>query len=243
MAALLLLAGILSAAASPVLCRAQEAATPSQPNQSGESQGSGRQATPEKREAAEEEKDEKEIFRKSGAVRMIARLTNLEIERAYWLSNIINFSVIAGIIIWLGREYLPGAFRDRTAAIQKAMREAQQASEEARRKLAEIESRLAKLDVEIGTMRAAAEKDAAAEEARIKAAAEDDARKIVAAAEQEIAAAAKAARRQLAAHAADLAVGLAQKQIRVDAATDQALVRGFSGELNTVSDNLGKDKN
>ena len=44
-------------------------------------------------------------------------------------------------------------------------------------------------------------------------------------------AAAKAARRELTAYAADLAVGLAQKQIRVDAATDQALVREFAGQL------------
>jgi F0F1-type ATP synthase membrane subunit b/b' len=50
-------------------------------------------------------------------------------------------------------------------------------------------------------------------------------------AQQEIAAAAKSARRELTAYAADLAVGLAQKQIHVDAATDQALVRRFAEEL------------
>ena len=59
-------------------------------------------------------------------------------------------------------------FRARTAAIQKAMQEAQKASEDARRRLAEIESRLMKLDGEIGMMRNAAENEAAAEEARIK---------------------------------------------------------------------------
>jgi F-type H+-transporting ATPase subunit b len=126
---------------------------------------------------------------------------------------------------------LPPIFSARTAAIQKAMQEAQRASEEARRKLAEIESRLMKLDAEIASMRDAAEKDAAAEEARIQAAAEEDARKMVESAQQEIAAAAKAARRELTAYAADLAVGLAQRQIHVDAATDQALVRSFAGEL------------
>ena len=96
-------------------------------------------------------------------------------------------------------------------------------------------------------MRDAAEKEGVGEEARIKAAAEEDARKIVAAAEHEIAAAAKAARRQLTAYAADLAVGLARKQIHVDAATDQALVRNFAGQLGAVSgqpgDEPGKDRN
>jgi F0F1-type ATP synthase membrane subunit b/b' len=57
----------------------------------------------------------------------------------------------------------------------------------------------------------------------------------------EIAAAAKAARRDLTAYAADLAVALAQKQIRVDAATDQALVRNFAGELG-VSEGSGPGK-
>jgi len=50
-------------------------------------------------------------------------------------------------------------------------------------------------------------------------------------AEQEIAAAARAARRELTAYAADLAVTLAKKQIHVDAATDQALVREFAQQL------------
>ena len=207
-----------------------------------EKQGPARQLAHESREAAGEEKDEMAEFKQSASVNMIAKLTGLSLQRSYWLSVVLNFVVIAGVIVWAGRKFLPGLFRDRTAAIQKAMQEAQKASEEARRKLAEIETRLMKLDVEIGMMRDAAEKEGAAEEARIEAAAKEDARKIVAAAEQEIAAAAKTARRQLTAYAGDLAVGLAQKQIRVDAATDQALVRNFSGQLGASSDS-GKDGN
>jgi F0F1-type ATP synthase membrane subunit b/b' len=96
-----------------------------------------------------------------------------------------------------------------------------------------------KLDVEIGMMRDAAEKEGAAEESRLQAAAREDARKIVQSAEQEIAAAAKAARRALTAYAADLAVESAKKQIHVDAATDQALVRTFAGQLGTASEGPG----
>ena len=80
-------------------------------------------------------------------------------------------------------------------------------------------------------MRATSEKEAAAEEERIKVAAEEDAHRIVESAEQEIAAAAKAARRELTAYAADLAVTLATKQIHVDAPTDQALVKNFANQL------------
>jgi F-type H+-transporting ATPase subunit b len=80
-------------------------------------------------------------------------------------------------------------------------------------------------------MRATSEKEAASEEERIKAAAAEDARHIIDSAGQEIAAATKAARRELTAHAADLAVNLAAKQIRVDQPTDQALVRSFAQQI------------
>jgi F-type H+-transporting ATPase subunit b len=202
----------------------------------------GRQLAHESREAAGEEKDEMEEFKHSASVRLVSRITGLNPQQSYWLCFIFNFAVIAALFAWAGRKYLPGMFRDRTAAIQRAMQEAQKASEEARRKLAEIETRLQKLDVEIGMMRDQAEKEGAVEEARIQATAEEDARKIVASAEQEIAAAAKAARRQLTAHAAELAVGIAAKQIHVDAGTDQALVRNFAGQL-ANSDESGKDGN
>jgi len=202
----------------------------------------GRQLAHESREAAGEEKDEMEEFKHSSSVQLISRITGWSLQESYWASVCLNFVVIAALFIWAGRKFLPGIFRDRTAAIQKAMQEAQKASEEARAKLAEIELRLQKLDIEIGAIRDAAEKEGAAEVTRIKTAAEEDARKVIAGAEQEIAAAAKAARRQLTAHAADLAVGFAQKQIHVDPATDQGLVRNFAAQLGST-ENSGKDRN
>lgn len=233
--------------ATVVLSRAQEQVPAPKQNQGSSDEAArvtpGRQLAHESREAAGEEKDEMEEFKHSSSVQIISHLTGLNLQQSYWLSMALNFAVIAGVLIWAGRKFLPGMFRDRTAAIQKAMQEAKKASEEARRKLAEIESRLQKLDVEIGMMRDAAEKEGAAEEARIQAAAEEDARKIVASAEQEVAAAVKAARRQLTSYAADLAVGLASKQIRLDASTDQALVRNFAGQLGSASDKSGKDGN
>ena len=219
----------------------QQPASPEK-KQAHERYGPGRQLAHESNEAAGEGKDEMAEFKESASVRLISRLTGLNLQQSYWLSMALNFAVIAAVIVWAGLKYLPGMFRDRSTAIQKAMQQAQMTSEEARRRLAEIESRLMKLDVEIGMMRDAAEKEGAAEEARIQAAAEEDARKIVISAEQEIAAAVKAARRQLTAYAADLAVGLARKQIRVDAATDQALVRSFAGQLSGTDDS-GKDRN
>jgi F-type H+-transporting ATPase subunit b len=181
------------------------------------------------REAAGE--DEQAQFKHSASVQLVARLTGLSLEHAYLLCVLLNFAVLAVTILYFSKKNLPGLFRGRTASIQNAMQEARKASEEANQRLSEIEARLSRLDADIGAMREAAEKDATAEEARIKAAAAEEARKIVESAEQEIAASAKAARRELTVYAANLAVALAARQIQVDAATDQALVREFVQEL------------
>jgi len=192
--------------------------------------GFGAQLAKETREAAGEE-DETAQFKQSASVRLLSKLTGGNLQYAYWLAVMLNFLTVAGVLIWASRKFLPGMFRARTASIQKAMEEARRASEDANRRLGEIESRLARLGDEISSMKAAGEKDMAAEEARIKTAADEDARKIVESAEQEIAAAAKAARRDLTAYAADLAVGLAKKQIHVDTGTDASLVRNFVDKL------------
>jgi F-type H+-transporting ATPase subunit b len=204
--------------------------------------GPGQELAHETREAAGEEKDETAEFKQSPSVALVARLTGLSLSNAYLFCVILNFVVVAGVIVWAGKKFLPNVFRTRTAAIQKAMQEAQKASEEARRRLDEIENRLMKLEGEIGMMRDAAEKEAEAEETRIQAAAKEDARKIIEAAQQEIESAAKAARRALTAYAADLAVSLAQKQIHIDASTDQALLRNFAGNLGLQTSNQSPRK-
>ncbi len=228
----------------------QPAQNPGRPQNAAEAQNAahrhrtfGSELAHETREEVGEEKaskDEMVQFRESPSVRMIARWTGLSVRDAALASTLLNFAIVAGLILWACIKFVPGLFRNRTTAIQKAMQEAQQASEEARRRLAEIESRLSRLDTEIAAMRDAAEKEAAAEEQRIKEAAEEDGRKIVESAEQEISAAVKAARRDLTLYAADLAVGLAKKQIHVDAASDQVIVRSFANDLGSSGSN-GKD--
>jgi F-type H+-transporting ATPase subunit b len=205
------------------------------PKQVRKNRGPGQQLVHESREAAGEEEDETAEFKRSGSVVFIANHLGVSLPTAYLICILLNFAVIAIVILWASRKYLPGAFKARTAAIQKAMQEAQKASEEARRKLAEIDARLAKLDIEIAAIRDTSEKEGAAEEARVKAAAEEEKHRIVESAQQEIAAAAKAARRNLTVYAADLAVGLAKNQIRVDANKDQALIRNFAGQLGADS--------
>lgn len=153
---------------------------------------------------------------------------------SFAISIALNFGGLALFFYVLLKSKLPQAFRERTASIQKSIKDAQAASAEAARRLSDIEARLSKLDAEVADIRSSAEREAAAEEQRLRQAAEEDKRKVVQAAESEIDAIARNARRELKGYAASLAVDLAARQIRVDDSTDHALVRDFV-------DHLGKD--
>jgi F-type H+-transporting ATPase subunit b len=200
----------------------------------------GGELAKEERVATGAEEEEHSDLKHSSMVKGLAKLTGLNVHQAHLLALFVNFGIIVFVVVWFGRKALPGILRKRNQSIQSALDEARAASQEANRRLAEIENRLRQLDVEIGRMQANAEKEAEAEEARIKAATEEDIRKVVEAAEQEIAAAAKLARRELTSYTADLAIALARKQIKVDANTDQVLVRNFAAHL---SQDGGKDGN
>jgi F-type H+-transporting ATPase subunit b len=205
-----------------------------------EHEGFGKQLAEETRESTGEDNEDNANLKHASPVRWMARKTGLSVHQAHMVALFINFAVVVVIIGWAAYKFLPALFRDRTAAIQRALEEARSASQDANRRLSDIENRLRELDVEIGRMQASAEKEAEAEEIRIQKAAEEDIRKVVLAAEQEIAAASKQARRELAAHTASLAIALATKQINVDSTTDQMLVRSFAS---TLASNDGQDGN
>jgi F-type H+-transporting ATPase subunit b len=229
---------------------AQEGAATRQAEEQKHSTEGISQSGPDRRlaEASNEaagEGEENAEFKYSPSVRWLAGLLHVSPRTTYWIGNLVNFGVIALVIVVVWRANVPGMFRSRTQGIQKAMVEARAASEDASRRLREIESRLARLDAEIAAMQQQAEREAAGEEEKILAAADADARRVVDSAEQEIAASAKAARRELTAYAAELAVSLAQKRIQVEPQADRELVRSFAEELGGDGFNMpasgGKD--
>jgi len=172
-----------------------------------------------------------DAFKHSAAIKMLARITGLSVENAYWLAVVINFVIMFGVLWILLRKMIPAAFKARTASIQEKLAEARKMSEEARQRLSEVEGRLARLDSEIAQMKTDAEAISRAEEQRILAAGEEERRRIVTSAEQEIEMAANLARRNLKAYSAELAVNLAEKKIRVAPNVDAALVREFTLDL------------
>jgi F-type H+-transporting ATPase subunit b len=179
----------------------------------------------------EKEGDLEEGFRHSASVNLIAKITGLDIDKAYWLSVVLNFLILF-VILWMPlKKLLPKFFQGRSEAISKRLEESRKTTEEARRRLAEVEERLSRLDTEIAQMRNEADASAQAEEQRVLAAAEEERRRIVQSAEQEIAMATNAARRELKAFAADLAVDLAEKKIQSRHIADEPLVQDFAAQL------------
>jgi F-type H+-transporting ATPase subunit b len=203
---------------------AQEAEKKAEPNAAAEHKAEGKEA--------EGEKDEEAQFKESPSVKKLAGWLGLTVSQAFWVSTILNFLVIAGLIVFAMKSNLPTLFRERTSAIQKGIEEARKASAESAAKLQDIESRLSKLDSDIASMKIQAEQDADAEDRRLRAATEEEKKKIIATSEQEIASAANSARRELKQYAAELAVALAEKRITVDEAADKNLVRDFAAHLN-----------
>ena len=131
---------------------------------------------------------------------------NAATERATEIFKWINFAIVAGLVVWVFAKLLPPVFRKKAEAISSAITNATSAKAAAEAQLREAESRLANLQKEVAELRVYAEKEAAAEVARLRAATQSDAQKIAAAARAEIEAAERAARLELKALAANLAV-------------------------------------
>lgn len=127
-------------------------------------------------------------------------------ERATEIFKWINFAVVAGALYWVFAKYLPPKFRSHAETISSAITRATSAKAAAETQLREAETRLANLQKEVAELRAHAEKEAAAEVERLRAATQSDMQKIAAAAKAEIEAAERATRLELKALAANLAV-------------------------------------
>ena len=154
-------------------------------------------------------------------------------EKAAEVFKWINFAIVAGLVLWLCLKKAPAFFSRRAAAISSAVTSATAAKAAADAQLREAETKLANLQKEVAELRALAERESAAEVARLRAATQSDAQKIAAAAKAEIEAAERAARLALKALAANLAVdgaeSLLAKQLNPQA--QEALISSFVNSL------------
>ena len=144
-----------------------------------------------------------------------------------------NFALLAIGLGYMLAKLLPKTFADRTATIQKDIKEAQRLKADAEKRAAEVEAKVAALGADIEKFRVEAAQEMAAEGDRIR---QDTAAQIKRVEEQaslEIETAGKLARRELTRHAAELALKMAEDRVRarLDSSTESALVDKFVAEL------------
>ena len=155
------------------------------------------------------------------------------VGRATEIFKWINFSIVAGVIVWVFGKLLPPVFRKKADAISSAIKNAASAKAAADAELREAEAKLANLEKEVAELRASLERESAAELQRLRAATETDAQKIAAAAKTEIEAAERAARLELKALAAHLAVDGAETLLAMQLTpkTQESLISNFVNSL------------
>ncbi len=74
-----------------------------------------------------------------------------------WLPRIVNFAIIAGVVVYFMRKPVRDFFANRSASIAKAMEESKEARERATAALAEMERKIKDLEAETSRMVAEAE--------------------------------------------------------------------------------------
>src|SRR5579863_8744366 len=167
------------------------------------------------------------------AANAAAEAANPTADRAIEIFKWINFAIVAGLLLWVFGKLLPPKFRSNADVISSAITKATVAKNEADRLLQDAESKLANLQKEVAELRAAAERESAAEVDRIRKATQVETQKISVAAKAEIEAAERAARLELKALAAKLAVdgaeSLLAKQLTPQA--QESLVSAFVKSL------------
>ncbi len=131
-----------------------------------------------------------------------------------WLPRLVNFAIIAGVLVYFLRKPARDFFKNRSAEIEKALKESQEAREKAVAALAEMERKVRELETEVRSMVADAqvrgEKDKAALIEEGKKASKDIQEQVKAGIEIEV----QKAKADLAVEASLLAVDLAEGKIK-----------------------------
>jgi len=145
----------------------------------------------------------------------------------------IHFAIVAGLVYWVFGKLLPPVFRRNADNISSAITKATAAKVEAERKLQEAVTKMGNLEREIAEFRVQAQRDAAAEVERLRAATVLDVEKIRTAAKAEIEAAERAARVELKELAAKLAVDGAESLVskQMTPAVQEAMISNFVQSL------------
>ena len=195
-------------------------------------------AAAEPSKADSDEEAQTRAFRLEGPlVVATSKALHISLETTARIFEFTNFGLIVlAIVIPLFRLF-PAILRKRSKTLGESLESARKMTEDANTRLSAVEAKLASLDEQIAAFRAEVERESVGDEARIKAALEEERTRIVQSVEQEIGQAAALARRGLRHFAADLAVDQAARQLNLTAETDRALIAEFAASAATGGKN------
>jgi len=131
-----------------------------------------------------------------------------------WLWPVVNFSLLVFILFFFARKPFSEYFKNRTALIEKSLREAREAKELAQKTLNEVKSRLKNTDGEMAEILEAARKSGEKEKEAIIAEGERLKERIIEQAKTNIEFELQKAKETIKADAALMALELAEKQIK-----------------------------
>ncbi len=176
---------------------------------------------------AKSDDDGDAAFLHSPVVQSVARMLHLKLDTTVAILLGINFAIIFFAVAIPLKRTMPKILHKRSQTLSQDLTTARQATADAQARLSAVEAKLAGLGEEIKKLSAQVEQESVEEEKRIKAALVEESARIVTAAEQEIDVAMTQAKRGLRNFAADLAIGQAEKQIKLTPETDRALIAEF----------------
>jgi len=131
-----------------------------------------------------------------------------------WLWKIINFGILAGILVYFLKKPLRNYLKSRTEAIQKSLDDARQAREIAEKALKEVEERLRLKDKELEEIMAGARSSGEAEAQALVKEARKMSERILAQAKTNIDFELKKAKDAIKEEAVELAMGLAEQRLK-----------------------------
>lgn len=144
-----------------------------------------------------------------------------------------NFIILVLALAYLSRKYGGPFLKSRQENISQGIADADSKKADADRRVAEVNQKLSSLDAEIASLKTQMREEQAQEAKRLADRNAAELTRIQHQAEQEMEAAGKAARLELQAHAARLALDLAEKKLRNEMTGDaqERLTRGFVESL------------
>jgi F-type H+-transporting ATPase subunit b len=138
-------------------------------------------------------------------------------------AKLANFAILAGVLVYFLKGPIGVHLASRAANIRQDLAAAAEMRAAASAQLAEIDRKLKTLPAELDALKARGAEDVAAEQARIAQAAAVERDRLIAQTRREIEMRLRVARRELTAHAAQLAVNVAEVRIRQAITLDDQL--------------------